>query len=145
MGREARLKRLRRERRKLSKQVPPCSYTKCENGRPPGTHIVRTSDGNFYTACDDCAQPLMHALRLKGIDAQVATVDALSMMQPKTFEQVKGAVPIEPATPVEHTDRYADYETMDDPPMIADGSYAEDATPAESLPTVETPVDPSES
>jgi len=60
--------------------MPPCSYRACDNDNPPGTHILRKSDGNFFSSCDDCIEPMMHALKAQGIDAQVVSVEALKMM-----------------------------------------------------------------
>ena len=82
MGRNARAKRERREKRKHRKRdkMPPCSYRSCDNGNPPGTHILRKSDGNFFSACDDCITPMMHALKGQGIDAQVVSAEALEML-----------------------------------------------------------------
>ena len=88
MGRNARLKRERREKRKRlgirrnrrREKMPPCSYRSCENGNPPGTHILQKTDGNFFSSCDDCITPMMHALKGQGIDAQVVSVEALEML-----------------------------------------------------------------
>ena len=88
MGRNAKLKQKRREERKRlgirrhrkKDRMPPCSYRECSNGNPEGTHILRKSDGNFFSSCDDCIDPMMHALKMQGIDAQVASVEALKMM-----------------------------------------------------------------
>lgn len=57
--------------------LPPCSYKDCPNGRPASTHILRKGDGTFFSSCDDCIQPMMHALKLEGIDVQVANLNAL--------------------------------------------------------------------
>lgn len=90
MGRKARLKRKRRaererirhaQRKRLGFALAPCSFKRCPNGRPPGTHILRLRDGTHYTACDDCANPMMVDLKRQGIDAQVATVSALEHLK----------------------------------------------------------------
>lgn len=91
MGRKARLKRERRQKRAeqaakqrklLGFEVAPCSYKRCPNGRPPGTHLLWRTDGEgHYTACDDCVQNQMQALKLAGINTQVVTVNALAHMR----------------------------------------------------------------
>jgi len=91
MGRNARLKRGRRDARqsrryeqrtRLGFSLEPCSNRKCPERRPPGTHVIMRADGlGNYSSCDSCAQTMMHALKAEGIDAQVATVDALAHMR----------------------------------------------------------------
>lgn len=91
MGRKSRMKRERRaerkriaaeQRRRIGFEIAPCSYKKCPNGQPPGTHLLMRKDGEgHYTACDDCVEATMQALKLAGIDAQVATVDAIEHMR----------------------------------------------------------------
>lgn len=88
MGRNARLKRERREARKKAGVVkhhkrdkfPPCSYKDCEHGRPEATHLLLLEDGNYFAACDDCIEPMMQALRMKGINAQVVTKAAVEQL-----------------------------------------------------------------
>ena len=91
MGRNARLKRERREKRqsrcheqrtRLGFSLEPCSNRRnCPEHRPPGTHVLMLPGGNNYSSCDSCVQEMMLALKAEGIDAQVATVDALAHMR----------------------------------------------------------------
>jgi hypothetical protein len=91
MGRNARLKRERREKRKalaadqrreIGFVVEPCSNRRCPERRPPGTHVIMRKDGaGNYSSCDTCVKDTMLLLKQAGIDAQVATVGALAQMR----------------------------------------------------------------
>ena len=91
MGRKARLKRERRGAAKRIRPLPPCSYAKCPNGRPPGTHLIRKLQqapghdptvmeptGEFLVACDDCMVSMCAVIRAEGIDVQVFSGEALT-------------------------------------------------------------------
>jgi hypothetical protein len=91
MGRNAKMKRERRvaraaiateQKRSIGFAIAPCSFQRCKHNRPPGTHILWRVDGQgHYTACDDCVQHMMQALKFVGIDIQVVTVNALAHMR----------------------------------------------------------------
>ena len=75
-GRQAKSQHVKRRTDKM----PRCSYQNCSNGQPPSTHILRKTDGTFFASCDDCIEPMMHALKYKGIDTQVVSLEALGML-----------------------------------------------------------------
>ena len=75
-GRPAKPQRAKRRTDKM----PRCSYQNCSNGQPPSTHILRKVDGTFFASCDDCIEPMMHALKYRGIDTQVVSLEALGML-----------------------------------------------------------------
>ena len=75
MGRASRRKSERREKRRVA--LPPCSYQHCPSRHLPSTHIIQKKDGTFFAACEACVEPMMQAIKLSGMDAQVVTHAAL--------------------------------------------------------------------
>lgn len=134
MGRASRRKKERRALRTGFK-LPPCSYQKCEAGRPPAQYVIRkTAADEFLSACVACVEPMMAVCRAEGVDAQVFSREALMQLNAAARKKVTDvyARPVVDRVARAVADRFAKYERMTDTPTVAGGGYAEDATRVQS-------------